>query len=585
MKGWMWQTCVGRALYTLRRASPGASSGVAWRHQVQGFVSTPGAPGDDDHGADSNRSGGSASGEVPPLPGIRRRIWRRSLSPLERVSQMMPPEFVSQELLDLRNTELNQSTPFTPPEAPKEDPGPQLLDEGKDGLSSRLGTPFTPPEAPKEDPCPQLLEEGKDGLSSRLGTPFTPPEAPKEDPGPQLLEEGKDGLSSRLGTPFTPPEAPKEPLGLQTPVEGDNGSPNSQDVLLNSGEDLEVEEEQGLPLGAPFRPGDLIVSEYKRRHYTEFKKLFLLTPSGKLVSNRGAISHREIVGKLPGQKFRTSTGVEFLLKRPTLDEYVSMMKRGPTISYPKDMMAMLMMMDVGPGDVVLEAGSGSGGLSLFLSRAVGSEGQVYSFDIRADHHMIAKKNFWRWKTAWENRCKQPWPSNVCFINKDVISAIPDIKSVTFDAVALDMLNPQIALPTILPNLKMGAVCSAYLANITQVIDLLEGIRSCQLSLVCEKIVEVSVKDWLVAPAMRKDGSVSLRVEPEMTVESELLDTEQAGDDGSDSEEDDPSGAGKPFGQVPYIARPMPWQTGHTAFLVQLRKFKPVVKTSQPAEPC
>uniref|UniRef100_A0A8C5MZX4 tRNA (adenine(58)-N(1))-methyltransferase n=1 Tax=Leptobrachium leishanense TaxID=445787 RepID=A0A8C5MZX4_9ANUR len=240
---------------------------------------------------------------------------------------------------------------------------------------------------------------------------------------------------------------------------------------------------------------------------------------GRLSSNWGFISHRDIEGKLPGQRFRTSTGTEFLLKRPTLEEYVTMMKRGPTISYPKDTAAMLLMMDVNPGDTVLEAGSGSGGLSLFLSRAVGAAGRVYSFDVRADHHAIAKKNFQRWRDAWEHRSREPWPENVTFINKDIASALPDIKPVAFDSVALDMLNPQVALPTILPNLKQGAVCAVYLANITQVIDLLEGIRSCQLSMVCEKIVEVSWKDWLVAPSVRKDGSVSQRLKPENNVES------------------------------------------------------------------
>lgn len=51
------------------------------------------------------------------------------------------------------------------------------------------------------------------------------------------------------------------------------------------------------------------------------------------------------------------------------------MPRGPAPSYPKDVVALINMMDVGAGSRVLEAGSGSGGMTLYLSRA----GAVISF--------------------------------------------------------------------------------------------------------------------------------------------------------------------------------------------------------------
>ncbi|KAE8600281.1 hypothetical protein XENTR_v10013171 [Xenopus tropicalis] len=392
------------------------------------------------------------------------RAWGRSLSPLHRLSQMLPPQFLSPEIQDLRSAE-------------------------------------------SEEP---LLTH-------------SPP-------------EGSSGLDSQ---PDGPP----------------------------------------APLGTAFAPGDLVIAEFKRRHYTEFKKMFSLTDSGKLNSNWGVVGHMEIVGKLPGQRLRTSRGFEFLLKRPSLEEYILLMKRGPTISYPKDIAAMLMMMDVSPGDVVLEAGSGSGGMTLFLSRAVGLEGRVYSFEVRADHHAIAKKNVSKWRSAWDVRSRNPWPENVHFINQDLSAALPTMGSVAFDAAALDMLNPQVALPAILTCLKQGGVCAVYVANITQVIDLLEGIRSCRLPLLCEKIQEMSVKDWLVAPSVRKDGTVSQRVEPQGNTESELE------GNGADPQSDTEmlSNAVKPFGQVPYIARPLPWQAGHTAFLVQLRKIRAAPTRTEPEE--
>nr|XP_015195035.1 PREDICTED: tRNA (adenine(58)-N(1))-methyltransferase, mitochondrial [Lepisosteus oculatus] len=76
-----------------------------------------------------------------------------------------------------------------------------------------------------------------------------------------------------------------------------------------------------------------------------------------------------------------------------------------------------------------------------------------------------------------------------------------------------MLDPQVVLPTVLPHLRQGAVCAVYLANITQVVDLLEGVRRSRLPLLCERVIEVTHRDWFLAPVIKKDGSYALRVFP------------------------------------------------------------------------
>ncbi|XP_075719566.1 tRNA (adenine(58)-N(1))-methyltransferase, mitochondrial [Rhinoderma darwinii] len=620
----------------------------------------------------SNSREGQGGGGEPEAPqsssplGIR--TWRRSsLSPLDRVSRLIPPEFISQEVRDLQNVEQlrppsSSQDPLSPPELPSSSQDhlspPELPSSSQDHLSppelpSSSQDHLSPPELPSSSQDrlspPELPSSSQDRLSppelpSSSQDYLSPPELPSSSQDrlspPERPSSSQDHLSPpelpsssqvNLCPPssshgyLSPPEHPSSPQDhtehLSPPSSSQNHlehprPPGPQSSLQESGphgslkqrrspepsasigtnnahSDPYIPPESSPPqnpaslLGTPFQPEDLLMAEFKRRHYSMFRKMFVLKKSGKLVSNWGAINNKDMLGKLPGEKIRTSTGHQFLLRRPSLDEYVMYMKRGPTISYPKDIASMLVMMDVNPGDVILEAGSGSGALSLFLSRAVGPEGRVHSIEVRPDHHLVSKRNFLKWVKAWEIRSGRCWPDNVTFINKDVVVAMSDLRSVAFDAVALDMLNPQVALPAIIGNLKRGAVCAVYITNITQVIDLLEGIRCCALPLLCEKVMEIGVTDWLVAPSLRKDGRISKRVEPQWNWTSENQTQEQANDDDDDDEsqtDDDEFVIGsQPFGKVPYIARPMPWQIGHTAFLVQLRKFSPAADHTEPGE--
>ncbi|XP_005523460.1 PREDICTED: tRNA (adenine(58)-N(1))-methyltransferase, mitochondrial [Pseudopodoces humilis] len=336
------------------------------------------------------------------------------------------------------------------------------------------------------------------------------------------------------------------------------------------------------PRSGPFRAGELALAVVRRKHNTTLKLLCRLAAEAVLSSPGGVLPHRDIIGQLPGQVLLASGGARLLLRRPSLDEYVLLMPRGPTIAYPKDISAILMMMDIHPGDTVLESGSGSGAMSLFLSRAVGPKGRVLSYEIRDDHHSLAKKNYRRWRSAWEIGHVDEWPDNVEFILKDISTAAADMKSVTLDAVVLDMLNPQCALPVVHPSLKQGGVCAVYLANITQVIELLDRIRSCKLPFLCERIIEVTHRSWSVLPAKLKHYKSSQMVETQENIEEspqneykEIHTQDQAVLKESKYNES-LSDAGETNHSAPYIARPAHCQEAHSAFLTKLRKFRPLL---------
>uniref|UniRef100_A0A1A8EPA2 tRNA (adenine(58)-N(1))-methyltransferase n=1 Tax=Nothobranchius korthausae TaxID=1143690 RepID=A0A1A8EPA2_9TELE len=310
--------------------------------------------------------------------------------------------------------------------------------------------------------------------------------------------------------------------------------------------------------------GEFLMAEH-RKSRVQFKKMFQLQSGGRLLSSLGVIPHNQLAGHPAGRFLKTNRGVPIFIRRPSLEDYVLNMRRGPAVTYPKDAAIMLLMMDVMEGDCVLESGSGSGAMSLFLSRAVGSKGSVLSLELREDHHRRAVLNYKRWRTSWALRGGHQWPDNVDFHISDLCTASELLAGRGFHSVALDLINPHLALATVLPHLLPGGVCAVYLANITQVVELLEGLRCVALPLRCERIVEVPIRDWVVAPARQKDGQHCIRKAP-------ILDVDQSREAETPDQTDSDDDLGSAFGNIPYIARPHPEQTRHTAFLVKLRKF-------------
>ncbi|XP_024912849.1 tRNA (adenine(58)-N(1))-methyltransferase, mitochondrial isoform X2 [Cynoglossus semilaevis] len=211
--------------------------------------------------------------------------------------------------------------------------------------------------------------------------------------------------------------------------------------------------------------GEILMAELYKKNQVEFRKMFTLKAGVLLQSSWGVILHDDIVGKPAGVVLKTNRGVPIFIRRVSLEDYVLHMRRGPAITYPKDAAVMLMMMDVKEGDCVLESGSGSGAMSLFLSRTVGSKGRVLSIDVREDHLKRATKNCKRWRTSWNLQHREEWPDNIQFHHADLCKASSLLAGHRFNAIALDLVNPHLGLPTALQHLHPGCVCAVYLVKL------------------------------------------------------------------------------------------------------------------------
>lgn len=214
----------------------------------------------------------------------------------------------------------------------------------------------------------------------------------------------------------------------------------------------------------PFRSGDRVqLTDAKGRMST----ITLL--AGEIMhTHRGSLAHEDLIGIPEGSVVRTSTGTEYLALRPLLSDYVLSMPRGATIIYPKDAAQIVTMADIFPGARVIEAGVGSGGLTLSLLRAVGDGGRLLSVERREDFAEVARGNvevfFGGEHPAWDLQIG------------DFADVALSLEPASADRIVLDMLAPWENVEAAAHALIPGGVLCAYLATTTQMSRLVELLK-------------------------------------------------------------------------------------------------------------
>lgn len=243
----------------------------------------------------------------------------------------------------------------------------------------------------------------------------------------------------------------------------------------------------------PFRFGDRVqLTGPKGRLHT-----ITLREGGELHTHHGVLRHDVLVGMPDGSVVANSADVEYLALRPLLRDFVMSMPRGAAIVYPKDAAQIVMQADVFPGAVVVEAGVGSGALSLALLRAAGEDGRVISFERRPEFADVARANATTFLGA-------P-PPNWEIVLGDLATALPDaVPAGSVDRVVLDMLAPWECIDVVADALTPGGVLICYVATATQLSRVAEYLRATGLFTEPEAS-ETMVRGWhLEGLAVRPD---------------------------------------------------------------------------------
>jgi tRNA (adenine57-N1/adenine58-N1)-methyltransferase len=225
----------------------------------------------------------------------------------------------------------------------------------------------------------------------------------------------------------------------------------------------------------------LLIDARNRRY------LITLGSGRQFHSHLGSVAHDDLIGAPEGSSVSTSGGSKLLVFRPTLADFTLKMKRGAQVVYPKDIALILVYADIFPGATILEAGTGSGSLTLALTRAVGDSGRVISYEVREDHHARGAENIAAWYEGLGGK-----PENLELRVGDIFEGVPERG---IDRMVLDLPEPWRAVGAATRSLAPGGILCCYLPTVPQVSQTVEAMRAGGFTLI--STFEGLVRTWNV----------------------------------------------------------------------------------------
>lgn len=227
--------------------------------------------------------------------------------------------------------------------------------------------------------------------------------------------------------------------------------------------------------------GDLALLLGPKRRW----RIVRLQPGQTVQTHRGFITHDDLIGLPWGSQVTTHLGHPYLLLVPSVHDLLLRLRRTTQIVYPKEAGYILLKMNIGPGRRVIEAGTGSGGLTLVLAHAVRPDGRVYSYETRAEMQRLARHNLERIGLT----------DVVEFKLRDIAEGFDETG---VDALFLDLPNPWDYLQQTHAALTNGGHFGTILPTVNQVSRLLSALEQAPFGLL--EVEEILLRPYKTVPA-------------------------------------------------------------------------------------
>lgn len=235
------------------------------------------------------------------------------------------------------------------------------------------------------------------------------------------------------------------------------------------------------PSSAIAKDGDLIqLVGLRHKHF-----ILTLQAGTRFETHRGILQHDDLIGKPWGTQVFSHLGSPFFLLQPSLADLINELPRTTQILYPKDIGFILITMGVGPGQTVMEAGTGSGSMTTALAFTVGPQGRVISYEVKPDVQNLARKNLTRFGLD----------SRVDLKLRDIQEGFDETN---VDAFFLDVPNPYDYTAQVRAALKPGGYLSCLIPTFNQVEKTLVALRQSQFAFV--EVCELLLRYYKPEPA-------------------------------------------------------------------------------------